>query len=230
MVTYNISRSVTQAVRDVLTSNKFYFDVLESGIANLTALAEKIKPEVEKLVGSQVSTNTIVASLKRVSDRIAENSKSILRSRKVPADLKMSLTDSIIDFALDEWGGADFSEIYDKLSDSVNTPFSLFQTSKNCRLYTDNTRLFNELEQKYSEHFKTAPEKKFTKLTIDFSDGDKQETTLNNLLSEISNILHNTDIIVHSAFFTPSEIIFIAEDSDAIRLYDRLHNELLKKE
>jgi hypothetical protein len=230
MVTYNISRSVTQAVRDVLTSNKFYFDVLESGIANLTALAEKIKPEVEKLVGSQVSTNTIVASLKRVSDRIAENSKSILRSRKVPADLKMSLTDSIIDFALDEWGGADFSEIYDKLSDSVNTPFSLFQTSKNCRLYTDNTRLFNELEQKYSEHFKTAPEKKFTKLTIDFSDGDKQEATLNNLLSEISNILHNTDIIVHSAFFTPSEIIFIAEDSDAIRLYDRLHNELLKKE
>jgi hypothetical protein len=50
------------------------------------------------------------------------------------------------------------------------------------------------------------------------------------LLSEISNILHNTDIIVHSAFFTPSEIIFIAEDSDAIRLYDKLHNELLKKE
>lgn len=230
MVTYNISRSVTQAVRDVLTSNKFYFDVLESGIANLTALAEKIKPEVEKLVGSQVSTNTIVASLKRVSDRIAENSDSIQRSRKVPADLKMSLTDSIIDFALDEWGGADFSEIYDKLSDSANTPFSLFQTSKNCRLYTDNTRLFNELEQKYSEHFKTAPEKKFTKLTIDFSEGDKQEATLNNLLSEISNILHNTDIIVHSAFFTPSEIIFIAEDSDAIRLYDKLHNELLKKE
>lgn len=225
MVTYNISRSVTQAVRDVLTSNKFYIDVLESGIANLTALAEKIKPEVEKLVGSQVSTNTIVASLKRVSDRMAENSESIQRSRKVPADLKMSLTDSIIDFALDEWGGADFSEIYDKLSDSANTPFSLFQTSKNCRLYTDNLRLFNKLE-----HFKTAPEKKFTKLTIDFSEGDKQEATLNNLLSEISNILHNTDIIVHSAFFTPSEIIFIAEDSDAIRLYDKLHNELLKKE
>lgn len=230
MVTYNISRSVTQAVRDVLTSNKFYFDVLESGIANLTALAEKIKPEVEKLVGSHVSTNTIVASLKRVSDRISENSESTQRCRKIPADLKMSLTDSIIDFALDEWARDDFSEIYDKLSDSANTPFSLFQTSKNCRLYTDNLRLFNELEQKYTEHFKTAPEKKFTKLTIDFSEGDPQEATLNNLLSEISNILHNTDIIVHSAFFTPSEIIFIAEDSDAIRLYDRLHNELLKKE
>src|ERR1041384_6559024 len=91
-ISYNISRSVTQAVREVLTSNKFYFDVLQSGIANLTALAVKIKPEVEKLAGSSVSTNTIVASLKRVSDRLAENQESMRFDKKIPANLKMSLT------------------------------------------------------------------------------------------------------------------------------------------
>ena len=104
---------------------------------------------------------------------------------------------------------------------------NIFQTSKNCRLYTDNTSLFDELDKKYSDHFK-APEKKFTKVTIDFSDESQQESTLNNLLSEISNILHNSDISIHSAFFTPSEIIFIADDPNAIKLYGRLHNELIR--
>ena len=203
--------------------------MLQSGIANLTALAVKIKPEVEKLAGSSVSTNTIVASLKRVSDRLAENQESMRFDKKIPANLKMSLTDSIIDFVLDEASPGDFSEIYDRLSSSSDIPFNIFQTSKNCRLYTDNLRLFEDLEKKFSEHFK-APEKKFTKVTIDFSEEKQQESTLNRLLSEISSILHNSDISIHSAFFTPSEIIFIAEDSDAIRLYDKLHNELLKKE
>jgi hypothetical protein len=201
--------------------------VLQSGIANLTALAVKIKPEVEKLAGSSVSTNTIVASLKRVSDRLAENQESMRFDKKIPANLKMSLTDSIIDFVLDEASPGDFSEIYDRLSSSSDIPFNIFQTSKNCRLYTDNTSLFDELDKKkYSDHFK-APEKKFTKVTIDFSDESQQESTLNNLLSEISNILHNSDISIHSAFFTPTEIIFIADDVNAIKLYGRLHNELI---
>ena len=201
--------------------------MLQSGIANLTALAVKIKPEVERLVDSPVSTNTIVASLKRVSDRLAENQGVMKPDRKVPIDLKMSLTDSIIDFVLDEASLSDFSEIYDKLSSDSNIPFSIFQTSKNCRLYTDNPSLFDDLELKYSEHFK-APGKKFTKVTIDFSQKNQQESALNNLLSEISNILYNSDIIIHSAFFTPSEIIFIADNTNAIKLYDRLHNELIR--
>lgn len=210
-----------------MASNKFYFDVLQSGFANLTALAVKIKPEVEKLVDSHVSTNTIVASLKRVSDRLAENQRSMKSDKKIIADIKMSLTDSIIDFVLDEESVGDFSEIYDKLSGGGDIPFSFFQTSKNCRLYTDNLRVFDDLEQKFSEHFK-APEKKFTKVTIDFSEEKQQESTLNRLLSEISSILHNSDISIHSAFFTPSEIIFIADDPNAIKLYGRLRNELIK--
>jgi hypothetical protein len=109
---------------------------------------------------------------------------------------------------------------------STDIPFSLFQTTKNCRLYTDNLRLFDGLDQKFSVQFK-APEKKFTRVTIDIS-ADPEENELNKLLSEISNILYDAGVNIHSAFFTPSEIVLIIGDRDAIRLYDRLHNELLK--
>jgi hypothetical protein len=44
MTTTNLDLTTTQAVRDILNSNRFYLQAVEAGIANLTALAEKIKP------------------------------------------------------------------------------------------------------------------------------------------------------------------------------------------
>jgi hypothetical protein len=224
---YVASGTTIQAVRDILNSNRFYLQALQAGIANLTALAEKIKPQVEKKMGGQVSTNTIVASLKRVGDRLAKHAEPTYEVEETPKNLKMSLTDSIIDVVLDENDLDGLSELYDKLLASTDIPFSLFQTTKNCRLYTDNLQLFGGLEQKFSVQFK-APEKKFTRVAIDIS-ADQEENKLNKLLTEISNILYDADVNIHSAFFTPSEIVLIAGDRDAIRLYDRLHNELLKK-
>ena len=224
---YIASNTTTQAVRDILNSNRFYLQALQARIANLTALAEKIKPQVERKIGGHVSTNTIVASLKRVGDRLAKHAEPTYEVEKTPKNLKMSLTDSIIDVVLDEDDLDGLSEVYDKLLASTDIPFSLFQTTKNCRLYTDNLQLFDGLEQKFSVQFK-ATEKKFTRVAIDIS-ADQEENKLNKLLSEISNILYDVDVNIHSAFFTPSEIVLIAGDRDAIRLYDRLHNELLKK-
>ncbi len=48
--------SIAQAVRDVLESNWLYFQMLHPGIANFTALAIKIEPDVEKRSGTSVST------------------------------------------------------------------------------------------------------------------------------------------------------------------------------
>jgi len=92
---YIASNTTTQAVRDIRNSNRFYLQALQAGIANLTALAEKIKPQVERKIGGHVSTNTIVASLKRVGDRLAKHAEPTYEVEKTPKNLKMSLTDSI---------------------------------------------------------------------------------------------------------------------------------------
>lgn len=65
---YPAARSVSQAVREVLASNSMYREILESGVANLTAMAQRIKPQVENKIQSHVNTNTIVAALKRLSN------------------------------------------------------------------------------------------------------------------------------------------------------------------
>jgi hypothetical protein len=70
MYTYPVS--VQQAIREILTSNNIYLQAIKSGIANYTALAQKIKPDVEKITGTQVHAGTIVVAIKRFADALEE--------------------------------------------------------------------------------------------------------------------------------------------------------------
>jgi hypothetical protein len=63
-------QSVPQAVRTILASNNLYFQALSSGIANYTALAQKIKTEVEKITGIEVQIGNIVVAIKRFVDTL----------------------------------------------------------------------------------------------------------------------------------------------------------------
>src|SRR5919204_366908 len=98
-------RSVPQAIRTILASNNLYFEALLSGIANYTALAQKIKPAVEEITGIEVQVGTIVVAIKRFADVLIkeqeqqqqrqQQDKSIINDRLKGA--RMSLTGSMID-------------------------------------------------------------------------------------------------------------------------------------
>ena len=217
---------VTQAVRQVLVKNRVYSQVLEMGIANLTALAQHIKPEVEMMVGSQVNTNTIVVAIKRLVDSI-EQEKAIKRVyRGVPAidEVRMSLTDSVIDINCGLLESQDISAVLDQFFEKKDFSFNLYHTSKQFRLFADNKDAYNVIDQAITKQFRHDKEKKLSKITISFSTG--QQENLNSLLFTVSNIIFSAQIAIHSAFFTSSEIVLILEDRNATELYDSLRKEL----
>src|SRR5262249_17314898 len=122
----NPSMTITQAIRHVLSSNEIYFRALQLGIANYTALAERIKLDVERLVGSTVNVGTVIVVIKRLADSL-ENERletqkggmQQINSKQTEAvqrngtnqtvtkisdtafnGARMSLTDSIVDIGL----------------------------------------------------------------------------------------------------------------------------------
>jgi predicted RecB family nuclease len=217
---------VTQAVRQVLVRNRVYSQVLEMGIANLTALAQHIKPEVEVMVGSQVNTNTIVVAIKRLVDSI-EQEKAVKKSyRAIPAtnEVRMSLTDSVIDINCGLLESQDISAVLDQFFEKKDFSFNLYHTAKQFRLFADNKDAYNVIDQAITKQFRHDKEKKLSKITISFSTG--QQENLNSLLFTVSNIIYSTQIAIHSAFFTSSEIVLILEDGNATELYDSLRKEL----
>lgn len=225
-VMYLNTLPVTQAVRQVLVKNRVYSQVLEIGIANLTALAQHIKPEVEMMVGSQVNTNTIVVAIKRLVDSI-EQEKAIKKSyRAIPAtnEVRMSLTDSVIDINCGLLESQDVSAVLDQFFEKKDFSFNLYHTAKQFRLFADNKDAYNVIDQAVTKQFLPDTEKKLSKITISFS--TVQQENLNSLLFTVSNIIYSTQIEIHSAFFTSSEIVLILEDTNATELYDSLRKEL----
>jgi hypothetical protein len=217
---YVAARFVSQAVREVLASNNMYQEILESGIANLTAMAERIKPEVENKVQSHVNTNTIVAALKRLADKSYLDRATIEPKGHVPYDFRMSLNDSIIDLDFEAEECRDLFALFDKVMNTEDMTF-LFHTSKKFRMFTESTHLYDEAQQALSGQNRRHLEDKLTRITLNFST-IVHPNILNNLLLEISKFLYNTRIELHYAFFTPSEIVLILNNDDAIKLYDML--------
>jgi predicted RecB family nuclease len=217
---------VTQAVRQVLVKNRVYSQVLEMGIANLTALAQHIKPEVEMMVGSQVNTNTIVVAIKRLVDSIEQETAIKKSYRAIPAtnEVRMSLTDSVIDINCGLLESQDISAVLDQFFEKKDFSFNLYHTAKQFRLFADNKDAYNVIDQAITKQFRHDTEKKLSKITISFSTG--QQENLNSLLFTVSNIIYSTQIAIHSAFFTCSEIVLILEDGNATELYDSLRKEL----
>jgi hypothetical protein len=67
-------------------------------------------------------------------------------------------------------------------------------------------------------------ENRYTKIKVDIP-GELVRVP-NTLIYEISKMLYKTRTDVHSAFFTPSDIVLVVENDKAAKLYQMLHETL----
>jgi len=216
------TNSVTQTVRDVLESDWLLVRMLHSGVANFTALANKIKPNVEKRVGAPVSINTVVAALTRLY-YMQDSEVRLHGEDKLPLGIRLSLSDSVFDLVAEIQDLKDLMAIYEKLRKSEYVPFGLLLTSNNCRFYVDNNSTQNNKEEEVPEGLKS--ENRFTKIKIDFA--SQPAAVPNSLIYEISILLYKSHIDVHSAFFTPSGIVLVVENNKAAKLYETMYESFI---
>lgn len=228
-------QSVPQAIRTILSSNRLYFQALLSGIANYTALAQKIKPEIDEITGVEVQIGTIVVAIKRFSDALIkekedeEQAKSNNSNRLEGA--RMSLTGSIIDIGFID---KEFDEIFDMLDEVFENEssgnFNLIQTNKQLTLFAEDIEEIRDIVSTASKRFDGKIKEGLSKITItlpDPSDNKQQQNPdYNNMLSLVSDIVHNHQIPLHNAFFAPTETVLILKDKDAAKAYELLRAKL----
>jgi hypothetical protein len=223
-MSYNIP-SVSKAIKDILFSNSIYLNSLKLGIANYTALALKIKPEVDKIIGSDVNINTLVVSIKRIADSIQQNqdSESIAQEEKENlAGARISLTGSILDVEFDkEMENIEkILELFDRESD---IRFNIFQSKNHMNLFIENISEIKKIFGANSQivtHSKIKEGVSMITISLPWEETELRKTY--QLLSIISNILYDNQIFLHNAFFTPNEIVLIINDIDAAKVYELL--------
>ena len=225
-MSYNIP-SVSKAIKDILFSNSIYLNSLKLGIANYTALAIKIKPEVERTTGSEININTIVVSIKRIADALQQNQdlddRIAQEEKENLAGARISLTGSILEVEFDKEieNIEKVLELFDRQSD---IRFNIFQSKNHMNLFIENIseikKVFNSNDSPTIIPSKIKEGVSMITISLPWVETELRKTY--QLLSIISNILYDNQISLHNAFFTPSEIVLIINDRDAAKVYELL--------
>jgi len=218
---YSQTYSVPHAVRQIIGSSTLFFQALSTGIANYTALAQKIKPEVEKLTKSEVNVNTLVVAIKRFADSLDGIDYEY---HPIFEGVRMSLTGSIIDIDFHETD--DVYQVLDEILE-LGSGYNMFRTNKQIRLFAEDIDEIRTM-------FKSSPKRDIGEITDGLSkititvQSDKQNTY--EVLSLVLSLLHNNRIPLYNAFFTQNEIILILGMNDAAKAYEVIREKLYGQE
>jgi hypothetical protein len=222
---YSNIPSVSKAIKDILFSNSIYLNSLKLGIANFTSLAIKIKPELDRIIGSEVNINTIVVSIKRIADALQQNQdldNIIQKEKENLAGARISLTGSILDVEFDK-EIENIEKVFELFDRESDIRFNIFQSKNHMNLFIEN---ISEIKKIFSNHSQTITPSKIKEgvsmITISLPWEETELRKTYQLLSIISNILYDNQIFLHNAFFTPNEIVLIINDRDAAKVYELL--------
>ena len=226
---YSEAISVPEAIRKVLANDHVYMQALMLGIANYTALAERIKPEIERLIGSKVNLNTIVVAIKRFADALEKKNRKQQQNdntQLTAAKAKMSLTDSIIDIDFQKENNDDDNDALARILDEFfeqDSRYNLFQTDSHFSLLTEDADEIRRMVADAIQKFDGRIREGLSKITVSLTSDDPSRY---HMLSLVSNILYNHQIPIHSAFFTTNEMVLILSDKDAAKAYGLIRMKL----
>lgn len=214
--------SVPEAVRTIVSKNRSIYDCIKMDLINYTALAVKIQPEVEKILGNAVNLNTIVVAIKRYADSF--EIKEQIREESILKNARLSLTDGIMDvrFSVKDSNEMDPMTILDKFSKVTNN-YEFFRLSDSFRFLTEDVQDVREIFNSVSERedlFSTG----LAKIRIAIPNSHNQS----DVVSYVAEVLHVNGIELVNAFFSQDNIIIILNERDSSRAYDVLHSDIMR--
>jgi len=216
------SISVPEVVREIITKNRSIYDCMKMDLINYTALAVKIQPEIEKILGNSVNLNTVVVAIKRYSDSF--EIKEEVKEESVLKNARLALTDGIMDikFSVKESNEMDPTTILDKFSKVTNN-YDFFRLSDSFRFLTEDMesirQIFSNVPNR-DDMFSTG----LAKIRISVPSSQNQS----DVVSYVAEVLHANGVELVNAFFSQDNIIIILNEKDSSRAYDILHSDIMR--
>jgi len=214
--------SIPEVVREMITRNRSIYDCMKMDLINYTALAVKLQPEIEKVLGNSVNLNTVVVAIKRFADSF--EIKDEVKEESVLKNARLALTDGIMDikFSIKDSNEMDPMAILDKFS-KVTSNYEFFRVSDSFRFLAEDMddvrQIFNNVSNR-ENMFSTG----LAKIRISIPASQNQS----DVVSYVAEVLHENGIELVNAFFSQDSIVIILNEKDASRAYDILHSDILR--
>ena len=214
--------SIPEIVKEIITRNRSIYDCMKMDLINYTALAVKIQPEIERVLGNSVNLNTVVVAIKRYADSF--ESKEEVREESVLKNARLALTDGIVDikFSTKESEEIDPTTILDQFS-KITDNYEFFRVSDSFRFLTED---IDEIRQMFKNHpnrenmFSTG----LAKIKISIPPNQNQS----DVVSYVAETLHSEGIEILNAYFSQDSIIIVLDEINASKAYDILRSEIIR--
>ena len=216
------SMSVPEVVREIITRNRSIYDCMKMDLMNYTALAVKIQPEIERILGNSVNLNTVVVAIKRYADSF--EIKEEVKEESVLKNARLVLTDGIMDikFSIKDSNEIDPMAILDKFSKVTNN-YEFFRVSDSFRFLAEDMEDIRQIFSNVSntdDMFSTG----LAKIRISIPTSQNQS----DVVSYVAEVLHANGIELVNAFFSQDSIVIILNEKNSSRAYDILHSDIMK--
>ena len=214
--------SVPEVVREIITRNRSVYDCMKMDLINYTALAVKIQPQIEKILGNSVNLNTIVVAIKRYADSFEV--KNEVGEKSVLKNARLALTDGIMDvkFSVKDSNEMDPLAIIDKFSKITNN-YDFFRLSGSFRFLAEDMKdirkIFGDASEN-NEMFSTG----LAKIRISIPNSQNQS----DVVSYVAEVLHANGVELVNAFFSQDNITIVLNERDSSRAYDILHSDIMR--
>jgi len=200
--------SIPEVVREIIRKNRSVYDCMKMDLINYTALAVKIQPEIERVLGNSVNVNTVVVAIKRFADSF--EIKEEVNEESVLKNARLALTDGIMDikFSIKDSNELDPMVILDKFS-KVTSNYEFFRVSDSFRFLAEDMddirQIFNNFTNR-ENMFSTGLAK--IKISIPVSQNQSD------VVSYVAEVLHVNGIELVNAFFSQDNIVIILNERD----------------
>ncbi len=216
------SASIPEVVREIITRNRSVYDCMKMDLINYTALAVKIQPEIERVLGNSVNLNTVVVAIKRFADSL--EIKEEVNEESVLKNARLALTDGIMDikFSIKDSNELDPMTILDKFS-KVTSNYEFFRVSDSFRFLAEDMDSIRQIFNNFTNRenmFSTG----LAKIKISIPTSRNQS----DVVSYVAEVLHVNGIELVNAFFSQDNIVIILNERDASRAYEILHSDILR--
>jgi len=208
--------SVPEVVREIITGNRSIYDCMKMDLINYTALAVKIQPEIEKILGNSVNLNTVVVAIKRYADSF--EIKEEIKEESVLKNARLVLTD----VSIKDSNEMDPMAILDKFSKVTNN-YDFFRLSDSFRFLTEDIEDIRQIFRNISNRddmFNTG----LAKIRISIPTSQNQS----DVVSYVAEVLHANGIELVNAFFSQDSIVIILNEKNSSRAYDILHSDIMR--
>jgi len=215
--------SVPDSVREIITRNRSIYDCIKMDLINYTALAVKIQKDVETHVGGPVNLNTVVVAIKRYADSFEK--KEDVQSEPVLKNARLSLTDGIVDikFSSDDFAMKDVVDLMDGFT-RIDPNYEFFRLTDSFRFLTEDISDVRKLLESFSSH-KNFLQTGLAKISVQIPESQNSS----DIVSYVSEILHNNGIELVNAFFGQDDIVIVLHEKDAARAYEILRGEITRQ-